>query len=263
MKVTLLQPSTFWEDIEKNFLLFERLFSEMEQITDLVVLPEMFPTGFTMNPEKFGADELNKVPRWLQKMSDKYDFAIAGSSIACDEERYYNRFYFATPQHDISFYDKRHLFRMGEEQNHYSAGSERKIFEYKSWRILPQVCYDLRFPVWSRNQDDYDLLIYVANWPAVRQDAWNSLLKARAIENQSFVIGVNRTGNAPDIAYKGGSVVFSPKGEVISNESSQIPDVLYADLSMDKLKSFRAKFPVWKDRDDFKINDFNNPLKFI
>lgn len=255
MKLTLLQPGLSWEDIEKNFQLFEHLFSEMEQITDIVVLPEMFSTGFTMEPEKFGTEELEKVPQWLQKMSDKYDFAIAGSSIACEEERYFNRFYFATPQNDIAFYDKRHLFRMGEEQNHYSAGNERKIFEYKSWRILPQVCYDLRFPVWSRNQDDYDLLIYVANWPAVRQDAWNTLLKARAIENQAYVVGVNRTGNDPRVFYDGGSAVFSPKGEVLSENVNNNLEKLSADLSMADLNAFRDKFPVWKDRDHFIIED--------
>lgn len=255
MKVTLLQPGLSWEDIDKNFLLFERLFSEMKEGCDMVVLPEMFSTGFTMNPEQFGAEELAKVPEWLQNMSDKYDFAIAASSIAREGKANFNRFYFATPQNDISFYDKRHLFRMGEEQDHYSAGSERKIFEYKSWRILPQVCYDLRFPVWSRNKDDYDVMIYVANWPAVRQDTWNALLKARAIENQSYVIGVNRTGNDPRVFYDGGSVVFSPKGEVISENARNKTEELYADLSMNDLNAFREKFPVWKDRDNFFIED--------
>lgn len=256
MKVTLLQPGLSWEDIEKNFLLFERLFSETEQITDMVILPEMFSTGFTMQPEKFESEELSKIPRWLQEMSDKYDFAIAGSSIAREENKFYNRFYFTTPQNDISFYDKRHLFRMGEEQDHYSAGRERKIFQYKTWRILPQVCYDLRFPVWSRNQDDYDLLIYVANWPAVRQDTWHTLLKARAIENQVYVIGVNRTGNDPRVLYEGGSVVFSPKGEVISDYIDNNFEKLSADLSMSDLNVFREKFPVWKDRDHFIIEDY-------
>lgn len=253
MRVALLQPDLFWEDIDKNLEMVETLLSAIDPASSLVVLPEMFSTGFTMNPEQFEISDLQKVPDWLKKMADKFGFAIAGSSIAKEGNDFYNRFYFAAPETEMRFYDKRHLFRMGEEQHHYSAGSKREIFPFNKWRIMPQVCYDLRFPVWSRNQDDYDLLIYVANWPAARQDAWNTLLKARAIENQSFVIGVNRIGNAPGIAYKGGSVVFSPKGEVLSKESSQNSVILYADLSLKDLTSFREKFPAWKDRDDFTI----------
>ncbi|RCW38727.1 amidohydrolase [Marinilabilia salmonicolor] len=255
MKVALLQPELYWENIDRNLKMFENLFERLENNCSLVVLPEMFTTGFTMNPEKIASSALTETPRWLQLMAEKYQFSLAGSSIASEENNFYNRFYFASPAVKVKYYDKRHLFRMSEEQNHYSAGKERKIFSLGEWRILPQVCYDLRFPVWSRNRNDYDILIYVANWPAVRQDVWNTLLKARAIENQCYVLGVNRTGKAPGIDYQGGSVVLSPKGAIISRKSSENPNILYADLDRDEMNAFREKFPAWKDADYFEIVD--------
>lgn len=254
MKIFLLQPDLIWENIDRNLALFEGLFDQIPGEASMVILPEMYSTGFSMNPEQFSREELEKVPLWQQKMADKYEFAIGGSSIALQKGARYNRFYFTTPGGQISFYDKRHLFRMGEEQKHYYAGNERKIFEYNGWRIMPLICYDLRFPVWSRNQNDYDLLIYVANWPAVRQDAWETLLKARAIENQCYVIGVNRTGKDPKVSYAGGSRLFSPKGEVLSSFYNNNNVIREADLDMKMLQEFREKFPVWMDRDNFSIH---------
>lgn len=250
-----MQPDLHWENIDRNLRMFETLFEKLESDLSLVVLPEMFSTGFTMNPEKFSVSALKEIPRWMQMMSEKFQFAIAGSSIAQGDNGFYNRFYFASPARDVEFYNKRHLFRMSEEQNHYLPGRERRIFPLGKWHIMPQVCYDLRFPVWSRSQNDYDILIYVANWPAVRQDVWNTLLKARAIENQCYVLGVNRTGKAPGIEYQGGSVVFSPKGDIVSRVSPMNANILYADLDREKLNAFREKFPVWKDRDFFEIDD--------
>lgn len=255
MKVALLQPDLYWEDIDKNLKMFERHFENLESDLSLVVLPEMFSTGFTMNPEKFSASALQEIPRWMKMMSEKFHFTIAGSSIAQGGTGFYNRFYFASPSREVEYYDKRHLFRMSEEQNHYLPGQERKIFPVNEWHIMPQVCYDLRFPVWSRNRNDYDILIYVANWPAVRQDVWDTLLKARAIENQCYVLGVNRTGKAPGIEYEGGSVALSPKGEIISRKSSGNLNIMYANLDKDKMNAFREKFPAWKDGDSFEIVD--------
>ncbi|MGM0377974.1 MAG: amidohydrolase, partial [Bacteroidota bacterium] len=218
---------------------------------EMFILPEMFSTGFTMSPEKFSREDLDVVPDWMKKLATETNSAIAGSSVALDENGYYNRFYLAHPSGKIDHYDKHHLFRMGEEQNHYQAGDKRKIFEFGDWRICPQVCYDLRFPVWSRNCEDYDLLIYVANWPAVRQDAWDALLKARAIENQCYVAGVNRIGSDPRLEYNGGSVVYSPKGEVISHPYQDHSSILTASPDIHSLQVFREKFPAWMDRDPF------------
>lgn len=251
MNIALVETSLHWEDIGKNLSRFNELISEASSAFDLFVLPEMFSTGFTMAPEKFSRQDLDVVPEWMKELSGKTNSAIAGSSVALDTKGYYNRFYLARPSGQIDYYDKHHLFRMGEEQKHYQAGDERKVFEFGDWRICPQVCYDLRFPVWSRNCEDYDLLIYVANWPAVRQDAWETLLKARAIENQCYVAGVNRIGSDPRIEYNGGSVVYSPKGEVISHPYQEHSSILVANPDLHSLEAFREKFPAWMDRDSF------------
>lgn len=254
MRIALIETALYWENIRHNLDHFHFLFDAVSPDCKMIFLPEMFSTGFTMHPEKLEEQELKKVPGWLKNMSVKYGMALGGSSVTSAGNGFFNRFYFATPDGGIDFYDKRHLFRMGEEQYHYLPGNERKIFNYADWRILPQVCYDLRFPVWSRNRNDYDLLVYVANWPAVRQDAWAALLKARAIENQCYVAGVNRSGEDPRVSYSGGSVVFSPKGEIVSYPSKENESVIYADIDLAKLRKFREKFPAWMDADDFEIN---------
>ena len=251
MNIALVETGLYWEDIGKNLAYFDDLIFEVSSSYDLIILPEMFSTGFTMAPEKFSRQDLEVVPEWMKKLAAKINSAIAGSSVALDERGYFNRFYLAHPSGQIDQYDKHHLFRMGEEQKHYQSGNERKIFGLGDWRICPQVCYDLRFPVWSRNCEDYDLLVYVANWPAVRQDAWDTLLKARAIENQCYVAGVNRTGRDPRMEYNGGSVVYSPKGEVISHPSQDHSSILAASPDLHTLQAFREKFPAWMDRDPF------------
>jgi predicted amidohydrolase len=252
MKIGIIQKELHWENVEKNLVDFEGLLQSVDSDCDVVFLPEMFSTGFTMKPSGISPDEILKVPLWLQEMSEKNGIAIGGSSIAGTSE-YFNRFYFSEPGVKMRYYDKRHLFRMGEELLHYKRGNERKIFDFRGWRILPQICYDLRFPVWNRNRCDYDIAVYVANWPAVRQDVWLTLLKARAIENQCFVAGVNRTGKDPMTVYDGGSVVFSPKGEEISFQSDSHNSILYAVVDLKELKDFREKFPAWMDADDFQI----------
>ncbi len=255
MKTALIQTELAWEDIPKNLSRFEAIISRIAVDCDLIVMPEMFSVGFTMNPSVFSDDMLESIPAWMKQIANDYEVALAGSSPAAGENGYYNRFYFAAPKQSIDFYNKRHLFRMGEEQKHYRAGKERKIFQFNDWRILPQVCYDLRFPVWSRNRNDYDMMICVANWPEVRQDAWTTLLKARAIENQCYVAGVNRIGSDPNVFYNGGSVVFSPKGEIISYTSEKESSVLFASFSLDELNTFREKFPVWMDADRFFLKN--------
>ncbi|MFO8002269.1 MAG: amidohydrolase [Marinilabilia sp.] len=254
MDIALIQTELQWEDIHGNLSCFETLLTPLSRQFDLIVLPEMFSTGFTMAPEQFSREELNSIPLWMKTMARTTGSALAGSSVAVNENGYYNRFYFTTPEGAIAHYDKRHLFRMGEEQDHYLPGEERKVFSYNEWRICPMVCYDLRFPVWSRNQEDYDVLIFVANWPAVRRDAWDALLKARAIENQSYVVGVNRTGSDPRVNYNGGSVVYSPKGEVISQPSASYSYLITARIDRASLQSFREKFPAWMDRDGFAFS---------
>lgn len=253
MKIALIESSLHWGDVRKNLNHFQELLNKLESDCKMVFLPEMFSTGFTMKPEKLEVKVIEEVPNWMIDMSVKHNVAIGGSTIAISKEGFFNRFYFCLPNGEIFHYDKRHLFRMGDEDQHYRSGIERKIFYFERWRILPQVCYDLRFPVWSRNRGDYDLLVNVANWPAARQDVWSTLLKARAIENQCYVVGVNRTGADPNVNYAGGSVVFSPKGEILSFTSKKSPKIIYANIDLDALNLFRKKFPVWKDADEFEI----------
>lgn len=253
MRVALIQKELHWENVEKNLFSFEQTIRHIPDDCDLVILPEMFSTGFTMNPGKFSTDELENVPAWMINIASQKGVCVCGSSIAKEEKGFYNRFYFAFPDRALRWYDKKHLFRMGNESEVYTPGNERKIFTLGKWRIMPQVCYDLRFPVWNRNQDDYDFSIYVANWPSPRRDAWLTLLKARAIENQCYVAGVNRIGKDPNVPYDGGSVVFSPKGKEISQVVNSEMGIIMAELDMNSLDLFREKFPAWRDRDSFYL----------
>lgn len=254
MKIALIEKELHWENISNNLSAFEEVMQMLDSDCKMVVLPEMFSTGFTMNPEKFSSEDLYSVPDWMKKMASQLNAGVCGSTIFRERNAFFNRFYLALPDGSLSWYDKRHLFRMSKEQKAYQSGNHRKVFEFEGWRILPQICYDLRFPVWNRNQEDYDLAIYVANWPAAREDVWSTLLKARAIENQCYVVGVNRTGADPNVAYSGGSVVFSPKGEEISQVAGDKKSIITADVQMEALNAFREKFPVWKDRDSFTLN---------
>jgi predicted amidohydrolase len=192
----------------------------------------------------------------MQKMAEEYKCSIAGSMIIGQEGRYFNRLIWMQANGALQFYDKRHLFRMGDEERYYSPGGSLITVQQGPFRIRPLICYDLRFPVWSRNTRDYDILVYVANWPAPRRDVWISLLKARAIENQAYVIGVNRMGkDGMGISYKGDSLVYGPKGNVMGELPPDKAGILLVSLSLDELKAFREKFPVWKDADSFRIED--------
>jgi len=259
MKIALVQAGLFWENNDKNLAHFTSLIEEVTNV-DLFVLPEMFNSGFTMNSDVFGQTMDGEAVCWMKKMASKKNAAFIASLIIKDNDKKFNRLVWVFPNGEISTYDKKHLFRMANEHAHFTAGEERIIVNYKGIRFCPQICYDLRFPLWSRNSDGqvnkpiYDCLIYVANWPEVRSDAWVALLKARAIENQAYVIGVNRVGkDGKEIVYSGDSRFFSPKGERIDRIESGQEMVNIVELDLENLTDFREKFPVSDDGDSFEF----------
>ncbi len=255
MKISLIQQSVEWSAREANLARAEKAIEQAKD-SDLYVLPEMFATGFNVNPCEIAEDADNcDVLAWMRRMADKHDAAIAGS-VAVREASgaYYNRLYFVRPNNDVSHYDKRHLFTYGGENVRYRRGEERVIAEWRGVRFLLQVCYDLRFPIWSRNGrltdsvNLYDVILYVASWPSSRMIVWDTLLRARAIENQCYVCGVNRIGSDPTCNYCGGTMVVDAYGKVMAcNDSEECS--LTAGLDLEKLQAFRAKFPVLSDRD--------------
>jgi predicted amidohydrolase len=256
LKLALIQPDIIWEDIDANLNALSKKMEGMADDLDAVILPELFTTGFTMRSKELAEDMDGRSVSWMQMSSEKYRCSIAGSLIIRHHDSYFNRFIWMEPGGRFCTYDKRHLFSISEEDEHYTRGESNTITEINSFRIRPQVCYDLRFPVWSRNSGAYDLLLYVANWPAVRRDVWVSLLKARAIENQSFVIGVNRVGrDGMGIDYTGDSLAYNAKGQIIASFPTSKEGTQVVHLSLQELKDFRQKFPVWKDADEFEIKD--------
>jgi predicted amidohydrolase len=198
----------------------------------------------------------DKTFNWMRNMASEYNISLIGSFICSDTNKHINRLIWMNPTGEFHTYDKRHLFRMGEEHKYFYPGNSRLVVNYRNWRICPLICYDLRFPVWSRNKEDYDLLIYVANWPAVRSQAWNILARARAIENQCYVVAVNRTGkDGKGIKYSGESLVIDPKGYAIKKGLKNKPGIINCAIGLDELKEIRQKFPVFEDADDFTIID--------
>jgi predicted amidohydrolase len=253
LNITLIQSELHWENVEANLAMFANKIAAFKEQTDLILLPEMFSTGFSMKPEKLAEEMNGSAIEWMKKQAKEKNAVICGSLIIKEQGKYYNRLIWMRPDGAFSVYDKRHLFRMGEENNHYSAGSSKITEEIKGWKILPLVCYDLRFPVWSRNSDNYDLLLYVANWPERRNHAWKSLLIARAIENQSYVLGLNRVGNdGNNIYYSGDSSVINFKGEIIFQEANN-ELVKSFTLKKEPLEEYRKEFPVLMDRDEFEL----------
>ncbi len=254
-RIGLLQFDVKWEDIPSNIDYLTSFLQNQKYLPDLLVLPEMFTTGFTMKPNELDQSWLTKQFNLLQDLSQKHTVGLIGSLVASENNNFYNRLILFSPDQDFQVYDKRHLFRIGGEPEIYNKGTSRKNIVFKDLNIFPQVCYDLRFPVWSRNNLNYHALINVANWPAARHDVWLTLLKARAIENQCFVIGVNRVGTDKNgIEYLGGSVAYNAKGEklcLMNNEEG------YEEIEIDlhDLEKFRNKFPVYKDADSFKIKN--------
>ncbi len=257
IRVTLLQTDIVWENIQENLNCLYHKLIPLKGQTDLIVLPEMFSTGFSMQSEQYAEPADGHTISTLTEWSSFFDIAITGSFICVENGKYYNRGFFITPDKEVFFYDKRHLFRMGDEINHFSAGDNRLILHYRGWNICLLICYDLRFPVWSRNvNNEYDLLIYVANWPSSRRNVWDALLPARALENMAYVCAVNRIGiDGKNLPYNGGSVAYSFKGEL----SGKVPDneegAITVEISLSPLRELRNKFPVWKDADIFTIKN--------
>lgn len=251
--VSIIQSDIVWQDKTKNIEIFDKKIDNTSQ-SDIIILPEMFNTGFTMNPENNFEYFDGQTVNWLKHKAAEKQSVICGTLIIKENEKYFNRFVIAFPSGELQFYDKRHLFRMAGEHESYSSGKEKVIFEYKSWKIRPLICYDLRFPVWSRNCNDYDLLIFTANWPESRRLQWKSLLVARAIENQAYTIGVNRIGtDGNNFKYSGDSMIISPIGETIVDIEKDKQEIRTAELNLEKLRDYRSKFPVNLDADDFEI----------
>lgn len=255
MRITLLQTDLVWEDKQANLRLLHDQLQTLRGTTEIVVLPEMFSTGFSMDTSRLAEPMNGPTLSLLREWASTYSVALCGSFMVEEEGNYYNRAFFITPENEVYQYDKRHLFRMGAESEHFSPGSHRTIVSYRGWNICLQVCYDLRFPVWSRNiHNTYDLLIYVANWPASRSLVWNILLCARAIENQCYVCGVNRIGtDHSGLVHHGESKLYSPLGKPLLELPTNEPSVATCEISLDSLHSFRQKFPAWKDADPFRL----------
>jgi omega-amidase len=252
LKVTIIQSDLVWEDIESNLNNFSEKLDQIANDTDLIILPEMFTTAFTMNAEKLAETDNGRTLKWMIDKAKAKDADLIGSVIIGEDTKYYNRLYWVKPDGTFFKYDKRHLFRMAGEHNIYSPGWQKIVSKIKGWRVFPLVCYDLRFPVWSRGSD-YDVIVYVANWPEKRSSHWRLLLQARAIENQAYVIGVNRVGtDGLNINYRGDSSIINPLGKIIK-EGSEVEFIHTEALSWDRLERYREKFPVWMDADVFKI----------
>jgi predicted amidohydrolase len=259
LTITIIQPDLAQEDKFRNFEKFEKIISKLKTTPDLIILPEMFNTGFVIDPQPVAEEGDGQTFRWMKSTVQKYGCAIAGSYVVKTGSEFYNRLVWMKPDGSSAFYDKRHLFRMGDEHLHFSPGGNRLIVELKGWKILPLICYDLRFPVWSKNRYlngsyEYDLLIYVANWPGKRSYAFRQLLIARAIENQAYTVGVNRIGvDGKGTLHQGDSAVIDYKGKHIIEIPPGVEDVETVKLSYEKQHEYRENFNVALDWDDFTI----------
>ncbi|MFD0963246.1 amidohydrolase [Pseudofulvibacter geojedonensis] len=254
LNITLIQSNLVWENPIQNRLNFEAKINSISEKTDLIVLPEMFTTGFTMYPKSLAENMDEDSVEWMKVLAKKKQAAICGSLIIKEDHKYYNRYLFITPDGRTEQYNKRHLFTLAGEQHQYTAGTKQTLIEYKGWKIFPQVCYDLRFPVWSRNTYNYDLLVYVANWPKQRIEAWDTLLKARAIENMCYTIGVNRVGIDPNgNEYSGNSAALNYLGKNMCNIQSGQESVSTITLNKQELDSARKKFGFLNDKDSFIV----------
>ncbi|MBR4994727.1 MAG: amidohydrolase [Alistipes sp.] len=248
MKVTILQRDIAWADPATNRELTDQAI-DRNPGADIYVLPEMFSTGFCTQPEGIAESNNSDTLKWMQRKAAATNAAIAGSVAVVEDGRYYNRFYFVKPDGEVEHYDKKHLFTYGGEHKRFTAGDRRVVVEFRGVRILLEVCYDLRFPIWARNRGDYDMILYVASWPTPRVEAWSALLVARAIENQCYVAGVNRVGTDPSCEYCGGSVIIDPYGRRIAECERGKECEATAEIDMTALEAFREKFPVLKDSD--------------
>ena len=255
LKITTFQAYLFWENIDKNLQNLGLRLSSIREKTDLIVLPEMFSTGFSMNPEAHAEAMDGKTMNWMLQQAKKFNCVITGSIIIKEDEKYFNRLIWMRPDGSYEYYDKRHLFGLGEEDKHYSSGDRKLFVELHGWKICPIICYDLRFPVWLRNKDEeYDMLLIVANWPERRSLHWRTLIPARAIENQSFVVAVNRVGNdGNEIYHSGDSMCIDPNGNVIYYKPND-EDLYTFSINKEDLITARQSFPFLKDADKFELN---------
>lgn len=253
LNITIIQSNLFWEDKFANLKLFEKKISKISS-TDILVLPEMFTTGFSMNPIPFAETMDGKTVNWMLDLANLHKCLIIGSIIIKEDSRYYNRLIAAFPDGTLQYYDKKHLFTLAKEHDHYTSGNKQLLIEYKGWKLFPLICYDLRFPVWARNTINYDVLIYIASWPKLRINAWDALLKARAIENMSYTVGVNRVGvDANDFEYPGHSVVLDALGNEILTSIENQEGSFCVTLEKQNLIDVRKKLQFLNDRDSFKL----------
>lgn len=260
LKISLVQSDIVWEDIPQNLQNFSNLIDGVKDHQDLIILPEMFSTGFTMNVEKCAQGMNSHSMNWMKEMANQKNAVIGGSILIKENDKYFNRMIWMRPDGTFEFYDKRHLFRMGKEHETMSQGLVQKVVELNGWKLNLQICYDLRFPVWSKNrfqnkQHEYDVLVYVANWPEIRSFAYKSLLIARAIENQAYVIWVNRNGkDGNGVAHSGDSMIIDPIGKLIRAAEPQNTEIISTEISMEAIQDIRAKFQVGFDWDEYKVD---------
>lgn len=260
LTVSLIQTALHWHEVEANLAMLEEKIWQIGQPTDLIILPEMFSTGFTQQVEDLAEPMNSKTFRWMKQQAAQAKAVVTGSYIVREQQHFYNRLLSMKPDGTFSYYDKRHLFRMAGEDQVFSAGNSLLIEEINGWKVCPLICYDLRFPIWSRNQVQangelsYDLLLYVANWPAARRSAWETLLKARAMENACYVAGVNRVGSdGNQVSYSGNSIVADFKGDIVTDLEEQ-ELISTVQLSYQDLVEYRQKFPVHLDADAFSLS---------
>ncbi len=268
LTITLIQTNLHWEDKKANLSMLSKKIDSIKERTEVVILPEMFSTGFSMNPETLAEEMNGETVEWMKKISAEKNIILTGSIMVKEDKKYFNRLIWMLPDGNYGYYDKRHLFAYGNEHTHFSSGNKRLIASVKGWKINLMVCYDLRFPVWSRQSPipglpkteedakfEYDILIYIANWPQKRNHAWKTLLQARAIENQCYVLGVNRIGDdGNEVHYSGDSMIIDPFGEILYQKEDEDAIFTYT-LQKENLTEARDKFPFWKDAESFIIND--------
>lgn len=253
MKIALIQTDLFWQDASKNRENFDSKIDEIQSEVNLIVLPEMFSTGFTMNASEVAETMQGETIEWMKLKAKQKNAAVTGSVVITENEKFYNRMFFVFPSGEFQYYDKRHSFSLAGEDKVYACGNKKVIVDYLDWKICLQVCYDLRFPVFVRNVENYDLILYVANWPKVRTNAWDALLKARAIENLSYVVGVNRIGNdAHDYEHIGHSQAIDFLGNYIL-EPQEKNGVFVVELDKNTMYETRKKLDFLSDRDQFEI----------
>ena len=254
LKVALIQSDLVWENPTENRNRFEEKINAISSDIDLIILPEMFSTGFTMNASEVAETMEGETIVWMKQIAKKMNSAIVGSLIIKENHQFYNRLLFVHPSGKMDAYDKKHTFTLAGENNVFTAGKERVIVDFKGWKIRPLICYDLRFPAWARNTNNYDLLLYVASWPKPRIEAWDTLLKARAIENMSFTIGVNRVGvDANNYQYTGNTVAYDTLGNCLAKNNLPEEEILIVELAKEKQDECRSRFQFLEDRDKFTL----------